>query len=69
MTSEEITERLDLIIKLLAMKMMEGEETLKDKIIQLGKLGFKPKEIANILNTTSGYASKELSIARKGGLL
>lgn len=69
MASEEITERLDLIIKLLAMNVMEREGTQKDKIIQLGKLGLQPKEIANILNTTPGYVSKELSIARKGGLL
>lgn len=69
MSSDEVIERLDLIIKLLAMNIMKGEATLKEKILQLGKLGLQPKEIAKILNTTPGYVSKELSVARKGGLL
>ncbi|MHA1227862.1 MAG: hypothetical protein ACTSPV_14035 [Candidatus Hodarchaeales archaeon] len=69
MDYEEIVERLDLIIKLLAMNIMSGEGTQKDKIIQLGKIGLQPKEIANILNTTSNTVSVTLSGARKEGLL
>jgi len=69
MDSEEILERLDLIIKLLAMNVMKGEETQKEKIIQLSKLGLQPKEIANILNTTANTVRVALSNARKEGLL
>ncbi|MFX0138897.1 MAG: hypothetical protein ACFFDN_34975 [Candidatus Hodarchaeota archaeon] len=69
MDHEEILERLDLIIKLLAMNIMSGEGTQKDKIIQLSKIGLQPKEIANILNTTSNTVSVTLSNARREGLL
>lgn len=69
MSSEEIIERLDLIIKLLAMNMMNDEGSQKDKIIQLSKIGLQPKEIANILNTSNNYVNVTLSNARKDGLL
>ena len=69
MSKEEITKRLDIIIKLLAMNLMQGKETQKDKIIQLSKLGLQPKEIANILGTTSNTVRVTLSAARKEGLL
>jgi len=68
-SSEEIIERLDLIIKLLAMNMMNDEGSQKDKIIQLSKIGLQPKEIANILNTSNNYVNVTLSNARKDGLL
>ena len=69
MDYEEILERLDLIIKLLAMNIMSSEGTQKDKIIQLSKIGLQPKEIANILNTTANSVRVALSNARKEGLL
>jgi len=70
MSSEDVIERLDLIIKLLAMNLMkEIEGPQKNKIIQLSKVGLQPKEIANILNKKSGYIRKTLSEARKEGLL
>ena len=69
MASEEITERLDLIIKLLAMKMMDDQDSQKNKIIQLSKIGLQPKEIANILGTSSNTVSVTLSGARKERLL
>lgn len=69
MSSEDVIERLDLIIKLLAMNMMKEEGTQKDKIIQLSTIGLHPKEIANILNTTSNTVSVTLSNARRAGLL
>ena len=69
MSSEDVIERLDLIIKLLAMNVMKEEETQKDKIIKLSKIGLQPKEIANILNTTSNTVRVTLSSARREGLL
>lgn len=69
MSFEDVVERLDLMVKLLAMNMMGKEGTQKDKIIQLYKIGLQPKEIANILNTTSNSVNVTLSNARKEGLL
>jgi len=69
MDYEEVIERLDLIIKLLAMNIMSDEGTQKEKVIQLSRLGLQPKEIANILNTSSNSVSVALSGARKEGLL
>ena len=69
MTFEEVIKRLDLIIKLLAMNFMKEEGSQKDKIIQLSKIGLQPKEIANILGTSSNTVSVTLSTARKEGLL
>jgi len=68
-TFEEVIKRLDLIIKLLAMNFMKEEGSQKDKIIQLSKIGLQPKEIANILGTSSNTVSVTLSTARKEGLL
>ena len=51
------------------MNIIGEEGTQKDKIIQLYKIGLQPKEIANILNTTSNSVSVTLSNARKEGLL
>ena len=69
MTFEEVIKRLDLIIKLLAMNFMNEEGSQKVKIIQLSKIGLQPKEIANILGTSSNTVSVALSTARKEGLL
>jgi len=70
MTSKEVTERLDLIIKLLAMNLMQDSEgTQKEQIIKLGKIGLQPKEIAYIMNKKPNYISVTLSEARKAGLL
>jgi len=68
-TFEEVIKRLDLIIKLLAMNFMKEEGSQKDKIIQLSKIGLQPKEIANILGTSSNTVSVTLSTARKEVLL
>jgi len=70
MASKEVTERLDVIIKLLAMNLIRDfEGTQKEQIVKLNKIGLQPKEIAYILNKTSNYISVTLSEARKEGLL
>lgn len=69
MDYEEVVERLDLIIKLLAMNIMSDESTQKDKIIKLSKLGLQPKEIANILNKSAHSVSGAISKAKKAGLI
>lgn len=69
MDYEKVIERLDLIVKLLAMNILNDEGTQKEKVIKLSKIGMQPKEIANILNTSSNSVSVALSGARKEGLL
>jgi len=70
MASKEVTERLDVIIKLLAMNFMKDfEGTQKEQIIKLNKIGLQPKEIAYVMNKTSNYIRKTLSEAKKEGLL
>lgn len=70
MTLEEVFERLDLIIKLLAMNLMKDSDgTQKDQVVKLSKIGLQPKEIANILSTSSNTVRVTLSTARKEGLL
>lgn len=65
--SEEICERLDILIKLQAAALIAGIDSSKDKIIFLAKAGLKPKLIAEILDTTSNHVNVTLSKERKGG--
>jgi DNA-binding CsgD family transcriptional regulator len=37
----------------------------KEQILLLGRVGFQPKEIAELLGTTANTVSKELSVFRK----
>lgn len=60
----DVTKRLDVIIKLLAMTALK-DSSVTDKIYFLNKSGFSPKEIADILNTTSNYVNVILSNMRK----
>ena len=61
---KDITKRLDLIIKLLAISSLK-DSNLTDKICFLYTSGFSPKEISEILNTTSNYVNVILSNMRK----
>ena len=61
---KEITKRLDAIIRLLAASSMK-EASLTEKIFFLNKSGFTPKEISEIINTSSNYVSVILSTMRK----
>ena len=70
MSSKEVTDRLDLIIKLLAMNLMQDSDgTQKAQIIKLSKIGLQTKDIAYIINKKASYVSVTLSEARKEGLL
>jgi len=62
---EEIKEKIDLIIRLLALNLVKDAETQKDKIIALRNLGFKPAEIAEILGTTANTVRVTLSKIRR----
>lgn len=57
---KELTNRLDIIIKLLALNLPE-DWSQTDKIKLLSDCGFRPKQIADILGTTANTVSVTLS--------
>ena len=61
---KEILTRLDAIIKLTTISSMR-DNTQKEKIILLDSAGFGPKQIADILNTSSNTVNVSLSNLRK----
>lgn len=67
---KEIIKRFDAVIKLLTISSMK-EKNQTEKIILLNSTGFTPKEISEILNTTSNTVNVTLSKiknkSKKGG--
>lgn len=63
----EITGKMDLIARLLALNIVKGLKVQKDKIITLSSFGFGPSEIAKLLGTTSNTVSVALSEIKKKG--
>lgn len=61
---EKILFELNRISKLLAMNLAMTLKT-EEKFITLNRVGFQPKEIAELFNTTNNFVSKSLSNARK----
>jgi|GEM_PF-634294 len=61
----EISGKLDTLIRLSALSLVKGIKTQKDQIALLSDAGFQPKEIADILGTTSNTVSVTLSAIRK----
>ena len=64
---KEVLERLDVIAKLLSQMSLDPEAPQTVSIARLSKMGLKPNQIADILNTTSNYVHVILSQRRKGG--
>ena len=62
---EELKEKLDQIIRLLAINFVKDYKLQKDKIITFSTLGYKPSEIAKFLGTTANTVSVTLSEARR----
>lgn len=63
--SDEVSEKLDILIKLQAAAMTAQIESIKDKIIFLSKAGLRPTLIADIVGTTPNHVNVTLSNARK----
>ena len=63
---KEITDRLDKILNVLAITSTKGL-TMTERILTLDKCGIKPKEIAEILGTTSNTVSVTISKLKKKG--
>lgn len=61
---KEIIERLDKLTRVVAISNTSGL-TSTDRIILLSQAGFPPREIADMLNTTSNVVSVTLSLRRK----
>ena len=61
---EEITSRLDVLIRLTALNTGAGL-TMTEKIHNLHKAGFRPVDIAEILSTTANVVNVRLSEFRK----
>jgi hypothetical protein len=62
---DDISEKLEILIKLQAAALTATIESSKDKIIFLSKAGLKPTLIAEIIGTTPNHVNVTLSTARK----
>lgn len=60
----ELAARLDLLIRIAAISLVEGRPQ-REQIALLAKTGLSPKEIAELLETTSNTVRVELSRQRK----
>lgn len=63
--SDEVSEKLDILIKLQAAALTAQMESTKDKIVFLSKAGLRPTLIAEIVGTTTNHVNVTLSNARK----
>jgi hypothetical protein len=63
--TDELSEKLDILIKLQAAALTAQMESTKDKIVFLSKAGLRPTLIAEIVGTTSNHVNVTLSTARK----
>jgi hypothetical protein len=62
---KEISSKMDLIVRLLALNIVKDLKVQKDKIITLSSFGFGPSEIAGLLGTTPNTVSVALSEMKK----
>jgi hypothetical protein len=63
--SDELSDKLDILIKLQAAALTAQMESTKDKIVFLSKAGLRPTLIADIVGTTVNHVNVTLSNARK----
>jgi transcriptional regulator len=69
----EVSEKLDTLIRIQALLAVRGMDTQKEKIVFLYGAGIKPKDIAMILGTTANNVSvvmagyKKATAAKSGG--
>ncbi|MBZ0259915.1 MAG: hypothetical protein K8F90_04875 [Hyphomicrobiales bacterium] len=63
--TDELAEKLDVLIKLQAASLTSTMDSTKDKIVFLSKAGIRPTLIAEIVGTTVNHVNVALSTARK----
>lgn len=59
--------KLDTLIRLLALTVASDNHSLKDRAVRLQRAGLAPKEIAELLDTTSNTIRVALSVAKRSG--
>jgi len=62
---KELNEKLDKIIRLLALGLVKDFNFQKEKIMMLSSLGYKPSDIAEFIGTTSNTVSVTIFNERK----
>ncbi len=63
--SEDISEKLDILIKLQAAALTSSFDSVKEKILFLNKAGLRPKLIAEIVGKSPNQVNVTLSKERK----
>jgi hypothetical protein len=63
--ADDVSEKLDILIKLQAVALTASMESSKDKILFLSKAGLRPALIAEIVGTTANHVNVTLSKGRK----
>lgn len=63
--NEELGEKLDLVVRLLAYLVAAEHDNLEGRAVTLTSLGLSPKEIARVCNTTPHTISVRLAEAKK----
>jgi hypothetical protein len=61
----DISKKIDVLIRLSALNLVNNKDSQKDKILILDETGFTPKQIAEIVKTSSGTVSQTLYEIRK----
>jgi hypothetical protein len=63
--SDELSEKLDILIKLQAVALTAKIESSKEKIVFLSTAGLRPTLIAELLKTSTNHVNVTLSQERK----
>jgi len=63
--TDEVSEKLDILIKLQAIALTASMPSAKDKILFLAQAGIRPTLIAEILGTSTNHVNVALSRGRK----
>ena len=64
---DSVAAKLDILIKLQAMALVDKFSTQREKIEFLNKVGFAPKAIGEILGTSANSVSVALAKLKKAG--
>ena len=62
---DDITQKLDILIKLQAAALIASMTSSKDKIVFLSQAGLRPNLIAELVGTTANHVNVTLSKGRK----
>lgn len=63
--SDDVSEKLDILIKLQAAALTAQMGSTKERIVFLARAGLRPTTIADIVGTTANHVNVTLSNARK----